>query len=99
MGRTTVRDDNSILAGHDNVTAATTPSIIITFPTWDNRHRNVCLTTALIGSSSTATTLTIIGPSASSPAATTTIDYPVDGTLNPDLRTHIDHRRADNHDW
>ncbi|RYP16573.1 hypothetical protein DL765_005034 [Monosporascus sp. GIB2] len=56
-------------------------------PRWDNRHQNVGLTTALIG------------PSASSPAATTTIDYPVDGALNPDLRAHIDHRRADNHDW
>ncbi|RYP52756.1 hypothetical protein DL768_002185 [Monosporascus sp. mg162] len=59
----------------------------------DSRHRNVGPTTAIIGSSSTATP-TIIGPS-----ATITIDYPVDGTLDPDLRAHIDHCRADNHDW
>ncbi|RYP41103.1 hypothetical protein DL767_001264 [Monosporascus sp. MG133] len=53
-------------------------------------------------SASSATTPTIIARSASSASsatATTTIDYPVDSALDPDLRAHIYHRRADNHDW
>ncbi|RYP78322.1 hypothetical protein DL769_003200 [Monosporascus sp. CRB-8-3] len=115
MGRTSDRDDDSILARRDNTTAGATPSTVIKFLTYcrsnsnsnnqngynnynfnntyndgttrrDSRHRNIGPTTALIGSA----------PSA---AATTTIVYPVDGELDPDLRAHIDHRRADNHDW
>ncbi|RYP10650.1 hypothetical protein DL764_000534 [Monosporascus ibericus] len=111
MGRITVRDDDNILGRRDNTRAAATPSTIITFlkQCRNNSNNNNHDGYNNYNYNDTYNGNTVrrdshhgnVGPTTAiiSSSSSTTIDYPVDDALDSDLQEHIDHRRAENHDW